>query len=715
MGHTPLVTSFATRPAALQPLLEARSVAVVGASATPEPVGMLAMEQLLGGGFGGAVHPVNPRYDELSGLPCAASLADIDAPVDLAVLAVGNTRLEAALEAAAETGTRAAVVFASAYEHDPGPLPLTQRLAAIARSAGMGLCGANSMGFVHLDAGLRATGYHQPLDLESGPVTLITHSGSLFTSLLHNTRRVRFNLAVSTGQELVTTMADYLHYAVRRPSTRVVALFCETVRDPERFVAALDEARRHDIAVVALTVGRHGASRSLVTAHSGALAGDAGAYEAVFDAYGVHRVRTLDELLDTVAVLAAGRRAAPGGLAVMHDSGGERAHLLDLALDAGVPLAVPNDATRTRLSGVLDAGLPATNPLDAWGSSRGFHEVFVTCGTALVDDPNTAALAFCVDLPDPEDDDTYPRIARELHAATDKPVVVLANVSGAINDVVAGRLRAHGIVVLEGTATGLAALSHLISHRDHRARPPIVATPAVAPAVRERWRARLRDGTPWAETDALTLLADYGLPVVTHRRVEAVDDAVRAADKLGYPVVVKTAADGVAHKSDVGGVHLDLRDAAAVRAACGDLPERFGPVMTVAAMAPPGVELALGITVDPAFGPLVVVGAGGVLVEVLADRRVALPPLDRARAAGMLADLALAPLLRGVRGAPPVDLVATADAIVALSMVAVDLGDLLEAVDVNPLICRPDGCVAVDALVVPAAGELPEDVIRRDR
>lgn len=714
MRHTPPVTIPADRTAALQPLLEARSVAVVGASMTPESVGLLAMEQLLGGGFDGAVHPVNPRYDEICGLPCVPSLADIGAPVDLAVLAVGNARLEAALEAAAAIGAGAAVIFASAYTHDPGPTPLADRLTAIARSAGMALCGANSMGFVHLDAGLRVTGYDQPLDLEPGPVTLISHSGSLFTSLLHNTRRVRFNLAVSTGQELVTTMADYLAYAVRRPSTRVVALFCEAVRDPAGFVAALDEARRRDIAVVALTVGRHVASRALVTAHSGALAGADGAYEAVFDAYGVHRVRTLDELLDTVAVFAAGRPAAPGALAVMHDSGGERAHLLDLALDEGVPLAMPNDATRDMLATVLDAGLPATNPLDAWGSSRGFHEVFMTCGTALLDDPDTAALAFCVDLPDIEDDDTYPRIARELHAATDKPVVVLANVSGAINDIVADQLRARGIVVLEGTATGLAALSHLLAHRDRRARPPI-APPTAAPAIGERWRQRLRDGAAWSETDALALLADYGVPVVAHRLVGTVEDAARAADALGYPVALKTAADGIAHKSDVGGVCLDVRDAGAVRGAYAQLHDRFGPSVTVAAMAPPGVELALGITVDPAFGPLVVVGAGGVLVEVLADRRVALPPLDQARAAGTLDDLALAPLLHGVRGAPAVDLAAAAGAIVALSMVAVDLGDLVTAVDVNPLICRPDGCVAVDALVVPAAAEQSEDVICRDR
>ncbi|HEX6256124.1 MAG TPA: acetate--CoA ligase family protein [Euzebyales bacterium] len=692
---------------ALQPLLDARSVAVVGASPRPGAVGRLAMDQLLGGGFTGAVHPVNPRHDDVCGLPCAPTLEDIGATVDLVVLAVGARRLEAQLESAAETGVRAAVVFASAHEHDAGVTPLPSRLAAIARTAGMALCGPNSMGFVHLDVGLRATGYDQPLDLAPGPVALLTHSGSLFTSMLHNRRGVRFNLAVSTGQELVTTMADYLRYAVARATTRVVALFCETVRDPDGFVAALAEARRRDVAVVALTVGRHAESRALVTAHSGALAGADGAYEAVFDAYGVHRVRTIDELLDTAAVLAMDRAAAPGGLAVMHDSGGERAHVLDLALDGGVPLAELAPRTRAALAAVLDPGLPATNPLDVWGSSVGFHDVFMACGTALLRDPDTAVLAFCVDLPD-RDDDSYPRIARELHAGTDKPVVVLANVAGAVNPVVADQLRSDGIVVLEGTATGLAALSHLLARRDRRSPAPETVPAVGDPEVRERWRSRLRDRAVWDEADALALLAEHGVPVVAHRRADTADDAVRAAADLGYPVAVKTAAPGIGHKTDLGGVHLGLGDAAAVRAAYDQVAARLGRDVTVAAMTPPGVELALGVTVDPAFGPLLVVGAGGVLVEIIEDRRVALPPVGPARARRLLDDLVLAPVLRGVRGGPAVDLAGVAATIAALSQVAVDLGDLLTAVDINPLVCRADGCVAVDALVVPAVADAAE-------
>lgn len=685
----------------LRPLLEARSVAVVGASTRAGSVGHEVMRQLLGGGFAGPVHPVNPRYAEVAGRPCVARLADVGAPVDLVILAVGNDHLAPQLAAAAAAGAGAAVIFASGYEHPERPRPLLDRLRRIARDAGMAVCGGNGMGFVHTEHRLRASAYDQPLDLEPGPVTFLTHSGSLFTSLLHNRRRVRFNLAVSTGQELVTTMADYLAYALTRPSTRVVGLFLETVRDPERFVAALRLARERDVAVVALTVGRHSETKALVTAHSGALAGEDGAYEAVFDAYGVHRAGSFDELLDTLALFAAGRPAASGGLAAMHDSGGERAHLLDVALDGGVRLAAPGPATRAALAEVLEPGLPPINPLDAWGSSRGYHDTFLTCGRALLEDRDTAALAFCVDLPDPEGDDSYPRIAQELFATTDKPFAVLANVPGALNPVVADGLRREGIVVLEGTAPGLAAFNHLMAHRDHRGRPAVTPPPQPPAEVIDRWRMHLDLPGAWTEIDALELLDSFGVPTVTRAVVETEDAAVRAAADIGLPVVLKTSG-AVAHKSDAGGVHLDLRDEAAVRAAYRALDARHGPRVVVAEMVAGTVELAVGVVTDPTFGPLVVVGAGGVLVELLGDRRVALPELDEAAARRLLDRLRIAPLLRGVRGSPAVDIAAVARTVVRMAVLAATLGDRLAAVDLNPLICGPDGCVAVDALLVPA-------------
>jgi acetate---CoA ligase (ADP-forming) len=746
----------------LASLLEPRSVAVVGASARPGSFGYQLVTQLLAGGYRGAVHLVNPRYREVAGRPCHPSLEDLPGPVDLAVLAVPNAALEAQLRAAAAAGVPAAVIFASCLE----PPDLAERLAAIARDTGMAVCGGNGMGFFNLEQSLRVCGYPEPADLAPGPVAVVSHSGSVFSALLHNDRGLRFNLVVSAGNELVTSAAAYLDHALDLPSTRVVALFLETVREPAAFRAALAKAAARAVPVVALKVGQGQAARVMVAAHSGALAGEDGAYQALFDAYGVARVATLDELADTCDLLA-GRRAGPGGLAAIHDSGGERAHLLDVAERLGLPLAEISEGTRRRLAAVLEPGLPATNPLDAWGTGNDADRIFAACIRALLEDPATAALALNLDVTtEPTPETSYTGLAVQAAASTGKPVAVIANLTSAVDPAEAATLRAAGVPVLEGTATGLAAFGHLLAYRNFLADPPPAAgladagtapepveplpggpggpgrgpvdNPVPSPPgsatlphrgarhqrvgvrhARERWRRRLADsarhqggaerrggavplgGEALEEAEGLALLADWGVPVVAAEVASSLEEALAAAGRVGWPVALKTAAPGVVHKSDVGGVRLGLDGPDRLADAYADLAERLGPRVLVAAMAVPGVELALGVVGDPQFGPLVMVAAGGVLVEVLGDRRFALPPVGHRQARAMLDRLAVRPLLDGVRGAPPADLDAVAQAVVDLSVLALDLGDRLAALDVNPLVAGPDGCVAVDALVIP--------------
>jgi acyl-CoA synthetase (NDP forming) len=265
-------------------------------------------------------------------------------------------------------------------------------------------------------------------------------------------------------------------------------------------------------------------------------------------------------------------------------------------------------------------------------------------------------------------------------------------------------LEEEGIPVLEGTLTGLAAVKHLFARRDPRSLSPIGGSSPVADEVRERWRARLSSGQALDEVDGLELLEAYGVPVVRAERAGSVDRAVASANRIGFPVALKTAEPEIPHKSDVGGVHLGLTDAAAVEAAYRDLGERLGARVIVAGMASAGVEMHLGIVRDLQFGPLVLVAAGGVLVEVLRDRRLALPPLDESRARRLLDRLSVRALLGGVRGAPAADVEGLIRAVVGLSWLAHDLGDRLDALDANPVICAPTGCVAVDALVIPRAG-----------
>ena len=687
---------------ALERMLEARSVAVVGASVREGSVGNQSVVELVEGGFEGAIYPVNPKYDQVLGHRAFESLSAIGDPVDLVILAVSNALLEEQLRLAADAGAGSAVIFASGYEEPrEGVPPLTERLVTIAREAGMAVCGGNCMGFANLERRVRALGFYEPKDAPVGGVTFLSHSGSAFSAMIHNDRALGLNLAVSAGQEFVTTVADYLRYALGLESTRTVGLFIETVRDPGGFRSALELANERDIPVVALKVGREERTRELVVAHSGALAGEDGAYEALFDAYGVARVESLDEMADTLALFAAGRRAGPGALASVHDSGGERALMVDAAASVGVPLAQISDETSKRMETLLDPGLPPVNPLDFWGTGRDSHRIITGCVRALLEDEEVAALAFSVDLTSEDYPEMgYIAMARETFPETGKPFAMLSNLSSGIDRNDAKLLDGDGIPVLEGTLTGLAAFKHLFAYRDFRAREPITGASPTSNEVRERWLRRLSSGEPFDELDGLALLADYGVPVVESVRAATLEDAIAAAERIGFPVAVKTAAPGVQHKSDVGGVRLGIDDSPSLEDAYADLEHRLGPQVTVAPMAPPGVEIALGIVRDPQFGPLVLVGAGGVLVEVLKDRRLALPPLDEARARSMIDRLEVRPLLDGVRGRPPADVDAVARAIVAISWLAHDLSEHLGALDANPMICGPGGCVAVDALVI---------------
>lgn len=691
---------------ALECMLGARSVAVIGASGREGTVGHQTLVELAKGGFDGAVFPVNPRYEELLGHACFPSIAEVPEPVDLAVISLANAQLEDTLTACARAGVGSAVIYASGFEEprEDAP-PLIERLAAIAREAGMAICGGNCMGFVNVERGLRATGWEEPAGLPAGGITFVSHSGSAFAAFLHNDRDLRFNVVVSSGQEFVTTTSDYMAYALGLPSTKAIGLFIEAIRDPQGFRSAMTIAHERDVPVVVLKVGREALTREMVTAHSGALAGEDGACEALFEAEGVHRVESLDEMADTLALFVACRRAGPGALATAHDSGGERAMMVDAAAAAEVPLATLGPEATGRLEELLDEGLLPINPLDFWGTGRDAGEVITGSLRALVQDPAVAALAFAVDLvTDDADEEGYFSCFLRVWPETDKPMAMMSNFAGGIDRNDVRRLYEVGAPALEGTLTGLAAFRHLFDHRDHRALPPVAGHSPASEEARGRWRARLSGGEPFDELEGLALLADYGVPTVASLRADTLEDAIAAAERLGLPVAMKTAALGVQHKSDVGGVRLGIDDTPSLEEAYEDLERHLGPQVTIAKMAPAGVEVALGVVRDPQFGPLVLVAAGGVLVEVLKDRRLGLPPLDEARVARMIDRLQIRPLLAGLRGAPAADVSALARAVVGLSWLAHDLGEHLDALDANPVICGPGGCIAVDALVIPRSG-----------
>jgi acyl-CoA synthetase (NDP forming) len=657
-------------------MLEARSIALVGASPRLGSFGQRMIEEVAKSPARPDTYLVNPRYPEIGGQPCHASLADLPGPVDLVLLAVPDAALEQQLTLAARRGDRSALIFGNAHEDPgadswlnekarygvpigtfmPGRAPLRERLAGIARAGGMQICGAGCMGFVNVARGLRAIGYTEPDPLPAGPVALVTHSGSVFSAMLRARRRIGYTLAVSSGQELVTAAPSYLDYALGLPETKVLALVLEAIREPARLRQVLARAAERDIPVILLTAGRSADGRMMVAAHSGALAADDGGWEALARAYGIHRVSDLAELADSLELFAIGRRVGrtgrgrPGGIATVHDSGLERAHVADLAEEIGVPFAPIAETTRARLADILDPGLIPANPLDVWGTGADTRALFAGSLIALAEDPSVAAVALAVDLVRELDGDlSYPQAVLDAAGHTSKPLVVLGNLASAVDPDFAAELRQAGIPVLEGLRPGLVALRHLLAHASRS--PPVPNAAPAAPAAdpgacrsrrRERGIALLGAGVT-SGAPLLELLAEYGIAAAAARQASDVEAALAAARSI---------------------------------------------------------ELALGIARDPDLGPLIVVGAGGVLVETLADRAVALPPVDEDTARQMIAELRVARLLAGVRGAPAADLGAVVRSITGLSELAVDLGGELAALDVNPLICGPSGATAVDVLAL---------------
>ena len=683
----------------LEPLLNPTSVAVIGASQKAGSFGLMTIETLRRSGFEGPVYAVNPGYDEVAGYPCVAAIGDTPEPVEHAIMVVANSRVEAAIEAVIRAGVKSVTLMASGYlEGDTEP-KLTERLAAMANEAGLLVCGGNCLGYYNFENRIH-TNWCPRDPYPPGNVAFISHSGAIFLSIAGSDPRMRYNLAVSAGQELNVTAADYLDYMLDMPSTRSVAMILETVRNPELFVAALEKARDRDIPLVAIKIGRTAQSARLAMTHSGALAGDDAAYEALFDHYGVIRAATVAELTGTAQVLATGKRAATGGLVGLHDSGGSRGLAIDLANDHGGRYANIADATTAVLAGHLEYGLEPVNPVDMWGTGVNWIEVIEGCYTALINDRDSGAGIYFGDYSVIHEDMPHMVAAIERTAAqTSKPAFIVQPVAGVLPDAMLARVHG-GMPIIDGIETGMQVVRALFWYRDYLARHGAVPPTAPAADVIARWRARLATGADLDEAESLALFADFAIDVAAHRVVTGEAELSDALGELGYPVVVKTAEPGIAHKSDVGGVHLGLGDAAAALAAYRNLAGRLGPRALVSAMVEAGTELSFGMVHDDQFGPLIMVATGGVLIELLEDRKVAMPPFSTVEARRLLDGLRGRKLLDGARGRPAADVDAAALALARFSVLAHELGDLIAEADANPILCTPTGAVAADGLIV---------------
>jgi acyl-CoA synthetase (NDP forming) len=699
----------------LDRLLRPRSIAIVGASERPS-VGRTLVEALDGIGFRGDVYPVNPRYESLLGRRCYPSVADLPRDVDVVAFSVNHARVLEHMRPAADRGVGAAVIFDGGFaEADAEGRKRQDAIAAICREASISLCGPNCMGVIspHVPSLVYIQAVHDPARL-AGNVGMISQSGSICIGLLTDCRRFGWSQVISSGNEAVVAAVDFLEYLVNDPATRVIAMFLETVREPERFVAALDRAADRGKPVVVLKVGRSDRTRRAISTHTGGLAGEARVFSAMLRAHRAIEVADMDELTEVIAACQAERWPRGRRIAIMTASGGQAELILDLASTAGLQLPPLAPASRAEVERVVGRITGDGNPLDAWGNGD-FATNFPHGLRVLGSDPGYDAIAFCSDgfddqpMGSPARALDYAKTVAEGAQQSAKPFYLMTMRSGVFRRDVVAFLREHGIAVIGGTRAGLGAVDRLARWSEPLGalRSPRGAGGAIQAMQAGRARATIH------EHDAKRLLGAAGVSLVRERLVASLDDARDAAKAIGYPVALKVVSDGIPHRSDVGLVAVGLRDESDLRAAWDRLSRRVDDLgrrndvagFLVQEMAHGVLEVFAGVNRDPDFGLVLAFGAGGVLIEALDDVALRPLPLRAGDAEGMIAETRVAPLLGGFRGRPPGDVGALSRALEAIGDFAWAERESLGELDVNPIVVRETGagCVVVDALIVPRA------------
>jgi acetate---CoA ligase (ADP-forming) len=706
----------------LEPLMNPRRVAVVGASQRAAR-GTRVVANLKRYGYGGQIYPINPKYDEVLGLPCYPDLASTPEPADSVVIAIPAEQVLPIVQQAADAGVRGAVILSSGFsEAGEAGRARHAALEQLSRERRLPICGPNCYGVFNIHARTPTFSGDMPEPLVDGHVALISQSGGFSTMIsvpLMRGRGVGFSYVVSCGNQAGTTIEDYLEFMVEDERTRVIAAFVEGFKQPAKLRAVAARAAERRKALVVMKVGRSENARQATLAHTGSLAGTPEIIEATLRQSGIVQVFSLNEMIETVALLAgAVDYYGPWRTAVCTGSGGECGHVADAAAHVGIDLPPLSPASIERLKSFMpDFGNPR-NPLDGTGAMYENPAVYPQLVDTLLheDAIDIVALNMGADAASrpggrtPQRD--FSKVIRDAIKTTPgrgKLVFAFSSaIGGALDEEVIGTLAEAGVPFLEGTETAMLALRNLQGHRQFLERHAAggagrVGAPAAVAAPTPRRRGVL--GT----LEARQLLEEYGIPVVRTAAARTADEAVAAADELGYPVVLKVESPDVLHKSDVGGVRVGCADAAAVRAAYAEMlaevarqrPSARLDGVVIQPMVAGGVEVIIGVKTDPLFGPAVVFGLGGILVEVLKDVAIRVPPLDAATAREMVEEIRGAALLRGVRGHPPADMAALADAIVRLGQLAHDHREHLVALDLNPVLALPEGqrVTAVDWLI----------------
>ncbi|MGE8679416.1 MAG: acetate--CoA ligase family protein [Achromobacter marplatensis] len=690
-------------------LFNPRSIAIVGASATPGKIGAMPVSLLRQHGYDGRILPINPRAESIQGLPAAPDLAALDGEADLVILAVPAALAAQALEQARPGQVGGAVVFTSGFsETGAAGVAMQEQLCAIARERGIRLLGPNCLGYMNIRRNIYATFSPAPANgtVAPGGIGMVSQSGAFgaYAYCMARDRGLGLSHWISTGNEADVDVADCIEWLARDADTRVIMTYMEGCRDGDKLRRALSAARDAGKPVVVTKIGRTQAGAQAAASHTAALAGDDAVYDALFRQYGAVRARTIEEFfnlgyaLDTWKQLPQGKR-----LGIFTISGGVGALMADDAQDAGLSLPEPAAHAQARLLERVPFA-SGRNPVDVTGQVVSEPGLLLATAEDMLADGRYDALAVFLAAAGSSEAlwPTFETFAREMRAR--RPDVPLA-ISALFAPERRRELEKLGTLVFTDPSAAIrtiGAVAGLAAQPDADPDEAIPSAQTTAPLL-----------ASYNEVQAMDVLRQAGLPVPDCTLAADADAAAHAAAGMGGPVVLKVVSPDILHKSDVGGVKLGLSGDDAVRGAHAAIldsvrthrPDARIDGVLVAPMAKKGVECIAGVHCDPVFGPVVMFGLGGVFVEVLKDVSFRLAPFGRQQALSMIREIKGYALLQGARGTPPCDIEALADALVALSRFAYARRNDFSSVEINPLLALPQGsgALALDAVLIPTA------------
>jgi acetate---CoA ligase (ADP-forming) len=704
-------------PARLREFFAPRSIALVGASETSGWARLAVLASTLTG-FSGPLIPIHPRHETAFGRPVSRNLRDLAAdPPDLAFIMVPTQAVSTVIDDAAAAGVRNVVVLASGYrEVGAAGHDLEGKLVAQAAAAGITLLGPNCLGFINVTTGAAPFGLTVPLPLTAGPVGVALQSGALTSVVLGFARShgIGISTLTSVGNEAMIGIADMIEYLVDDENTKVITLFLEQIGDPAAFARAAARADAAGKPIVALKAGATEAGQKAALAHTGSVAGDDAVVDAVLRQLNVIRVRSIEQLMITSAMLGYSRVPRGRRMGVVTASGGACDIIADRSSELGIEIPDFSPETATAISAHLPPFAAARNPLDVTGyvlanAATSFLNAMDYALEATLTDPGLDFVLYGgVNPPDAAPPDEAMAAAQDQRmawisekvAGSPIPVIPINPTTVDIGAHAREVLGRHDLHIYNGIDLGLAAVDGALRWQERRGSIPAGLLQRPLPA------GDLTEAEPWSEAEARAMVAARGVPVVPGELVTSADEAADAAERLGLPVALKIVSAQITHKSDIGGVALGLSTAddvkaayARVRAAGESVAGATVDGVLVTPMRSGGVELLAGVTLDPTFGPVLAVGLGGVWVEILKDIRLRALPVDAAEARRMLEELRGIDLLRGARGSQPADLDAIAAVIAQIGDAALSLNGSLRALEVNPLWVNGDQVEALDVLI----------------